>query len=1071
MRLLRLELERFRHFRDKSLVLAGEDLPPSAASPEGGASGSPRGLTVVYGANEAGKTTVLSAIRCFLFGFRDKSPEYALDFEQSELRVGALVELDNGRRYLATRTKGRKQTLFGRSVEGGEEFDEEWFHTRLAKPSRAVFENVFGFSLEMLARGAESLKEHEVKSAIYGAGFGGNVDLEKLVGDLRRERESLFKEGGKIPRINQLARALDERRRAVRQATTPSEEHRRVTEQLREQKALAQTTYAAESARRAEAERARAVMLAIEPFRTLREAEAELSATECPSGFGADSGRAYEKLVSLREQVREELRSLEERTRETRERLAEWTDDPASRAAADTIDALVHDLGAYKKSLAERPNNAEALESLSRRTRERLAEMQPSWDLRALRETRFDAASKRDFFDAAADHERLRIERERWSRRGLELDAIGRQRELQRRKLDAPFLPEPSDSAPSPDPATMVVPPAVEVSRYETLLAQCERELSSRRERRTDLANGLSTQEHELSAIESAGHAPAERDLESARTRRQIGWRILERALTVGLAALDEDVKRYGEGEALPRAYERAVSAADDVADRMRLRADAVQKRALHEALAARLREQIHAIEREIALAEETERTTRGAWRALWTRSGIEPLSPAAMRRWLEERQAYVDLDASLTEERAKWRYDGERLDAEERAWRARFEALVSAMGLSPDIGVAKAQRTVEDLGELRRAFLTDEQHLTEASLRLTRELASYEERVRTLGATLEMPTSDIVRTVDRWQARLASAREATRMREELERSRSADAGRAAAAAARLEATEREISQYRVLAGQSDDEGVRRVAQTALRAFELSRVVDEQRRALRRAGARWGHEAFAREVEEAAQELLEHRIATLEQEADALRERARGIDQEVGKLTEGLARLDGGSRAADEQAAAEAERAALADEVERYAVLTFAEEILHGSIRRFEREHQPELLLRASQAFARMTRGRYLRIERRLDGSLLVERDDGRTLLPDALSTGTREQLFIALRLAYVESYSRSAESLPMVLDDVLVNFDEERTRGALEALAGFAERTQVLLFTCHASLVDLVREVIPHAHHAQIPV
>ncbi|WP_394841651.1 AAA family ATPase [Pendulispora brunnea] len=1051
MRLLRLDLERFRHFREKKLSLAGE--------------GKGRHLTIVYGPNEAGKTTVLSAIRCFLFGFRDKSPELVLDFEQSDLRVGALVELDNGRRYEASRTKGRKQTLFGRSLEGGEEFDEEWFHHRLDRPSRAVFENVFGFSLDMLARGAESLKEHEVRSAIYGAGFGGNVDLEKVLSDLRKERESLFKESGRNPRINQLARVLDERRRAIRAATTPGEEHRRVTEQLREQKTLAQSTYAEESARRTEVERTRAVMMAIEPYRALREAEAELEALSCPSGFTAESGRAYEKLVAVRERVREELRSVEERTRETGERLSAWRDDPAALAAADAIDALAGDLGAYKKLLTERPKNAENVERLGRRTQERLREMHPSWDLAALRAMRFDAMAKSDFFDAAADHERLRTERERWTEREQELEALDRQREQHRRKLEAPL-----STFESLDPATMVVPPVDEVSRFEVRFAACERELGMRRERRADLKGQLGTHEQELSAIESAGHAPAARDLESARARREIGWRIVERALVLGAGAMDEDVKRYGEGEPLARAYERAVAVADDVADRMRLHADAVQKRALHEAMAARLGEQVRELEREIAKFEETEKETRREWLALWARSGIEPMSPPSMRRWLEDRLAYVEMSITCAEERAKWRRDGERLERDERAWRARFAQLASGMGLSPDLGVTRTRKIVEDLAELRRTFLSEEQHLEDAAQRIARETEAYEERVRLLGSVLEASISEPVRSVERWQGRLLAAREAVRMREELERGRKADEQRAEQARARLEATEKEILQYRALAGQGDDEGVRRVAELALRIDELVRAAEEQRRVLRRAGARWGQDAFLAEVAEAAPELLEHRIHALEQEADALRERARGIDQEVGKLTEGLARLDGGSRAADEQAAAEADRAALAEDVERYAVLTFAEEILHGSIRRFEREHQPELLLRASEAFARMTRGRYQRIERRLDGSLLVERDDGRTVHPDALSTGTREQLFIALRLAYVESYSKSAESLPMVLDDVLVNFDEERTRGALEALSAFAERTQVLLFTCHARLVDLVRDVVPDAHHASVP-
>ncbi|WP_394830961.1 AAA family ATPase [Pendulispora rubella] len=1048
MRLLRLELERFRHFREKKLSLAGEG---------------PRHLTVVYGPNEAGKTTVLSAIRCFLFGFRDKSPELVLDFEQSELRVGALVELDNGRRYEATRTKGRKQTLFGRSLEGGEEFDEEWFHHRLERPSRAVFENVFGFSLDMLARGAESLKEHEVRSAIYGAGFGGHVDLEKVLGDLRKERESLFKESGRNPRINQLARVLDDRRRAIRAATTPGEEHRRVTDQLREQKVLAQSTYAEESARRTEVERTRAVMLAIEPYRALREAEAELEALSCPSGFTAEGGRAYEKLVGVREQVREELRSLEERTRETGERLSAWRDDPMALRAGDAIDGLAGDLGAYKKMLTERPKNAENVERLGRRTQERLREMHPTWDLAALRAMRFDEMTKSDFFDAAADHERLRTERERWTEREQELEALDRQREQHRRKLEAPL-----STFASLDPAAMAVPPVDEVSRFETRFAACDRELTTRRERRADLKGQLATHEQELSAIESAGHAPAARDLESARARREIGWRIVERAL--GGEPTDEAVARYGEGEPLARAYERAVVAADDVADRMRLHADAVQKRALHEALAVRLGEQVRELERELTKLEETEKETRREWLALWARSGIEPMSPPSMRRWLEDRLAYVDLCTSITEERAKWQRDGERLERDERAWRTRFTQLASGMGVSPDLGVTRARKIVEDLAELRRTFLSEEQHLEEAGQRIGRELEGYEERVRVLGSVLEASISDPVRSVERWQGRLLAAREAVRMREELERGRKGDEHRAAQARTRLEATETEIRQYRALAGQGDDEGVRRVAEVALRIDELSRVAAEQRRVLRRAGVRWGQDAFLAEVADAAPELLEHRIAALEQEADALRERARAIDQEVGKLTEGLARLDGGSRAADEQAAAEADRAALAEDVERYAVLTFAEEILQGSIRRFEREHQPELLLRASGAFARMTRGRYPRIERRLDGSLLVERDDGRTVHPDALSTGTREQLFIALRLAYVESYSKSAESLPMVLDDVLVNFDEERTRGALEALSAFAERTQVLLFTCHSRLVDLVRDVVPDAHHASIP-
>ncbi len=103
-----------------------------------------------------------------------------------------------------------------------------------------------------------------------------------------------------------------------------------------------------------------------------------------------------------------------------------------------------------------------------------------------------------------------------------------------------------------------------------------------------------------------------------------------------------------------------------------------------------------------------------------------------------------------------------------------------------------------------------------------------------------------------------------------------------------------------------------------------------------------------------------------------------------------------------------------------------------------------------------MTSGRFLRVQRSLDGDLFVVRADDAQLGTEALSTGTREQLYLAIRLAYIEHYSQSAEALPIVLDDVLVNFDDARATATIAALASFAERSQVVLFTCHKHVVAL---------------
>ena len=70
------------------------------------------------------------------------------------------------------------------------------------------------------------------------------------------------------------------------------------------------------------------------------------------------------------------------------------------------------------------------------------------------------------------------------------------------------------------------------------------------------------------------------------------------------------------------------------------------------------------------------------------------------------------------------------------------------------------------------------------------------------------------------------------------------------------------------------------------------------------------------------------------------------------------------------------------------------------------------------------------------------------------MSAGTRDQLYLALRLASLEKYMETAEPMPFIVDDVLVDFDDRRTEAALQALAGLAGKTQVILFTHHSQLV-----------------
>ncbi len=148
----------------------------------------------------------------------------------------------------------------------------------------------------------------------------------------------------------------------------------------------------------------------------------------------------------------------------------------------------------------------------------------------------------------------------------------------------------------------------------------------------------------------------------------------------------------------------------------------------------------------------------------------------------------------------------------------------------------------------------------------------------------------------------------------------------------------------------------------------------------------------------------------------------------------------------------------LAEGVRQWKIISAITALLRQVYKRYEKERQPETLKEASQHLARMTCGKYTRIWTPLDEDVLVvEASDGRSWTVDQMSRGTREQLFLALRLALVSGYARRGIRMPLVLDDVLVNFDEERTKAAAEVLVEFAQSGhQMLVFTCHQHVMAL---------------
>jgi uncharacterized protein YhaN len=143
----------------------------------------------------------------------------------------------------------------------------------------------------------------------------------------------------------------------------------------------------------------------------------------------------------------------------------------------------------------------------------------------------------------------------------------------------------------------------------------------------------------------------------------------------------------------------------------------------------------------------------------------------------------------------------------------------------------------------------------------------------------------------------------------------------------------------------------------------------------------------------------------------------------------------------------------------QYVEMILAHDRLSAAMDRVRAEQQDPLVLRASQLFAAVTRNAFVGIETDVDerGDPIVvgRRVSGETVHVRTMSDGTRDQLFLAFRIAGIEQYCRAAEPLPFIADDLLVHFDDDRTAATLELLAQLGTITQMLLFTHHQRVVE----------------
>ncbi len=144
------------------------------------------------------------------------------------------------------------------------------------------------------------------------------------------------------------------------------------------------------------------------------------------------------------------------------------------------------------------------------------------------------------------------------------------------------------------------------------------------------------------------------------------------------------------------------------------------------------------------------------------------------------------------------------------------------------------------------------------------------------------------------------------------------------------------------------------------------------------------------------------------------------------------------------------------------ACLMLARQMLADAVDAWEVKSQPEVYARASELLSLMTDGRWVEVRASEDGGLTVKSAVHEVLEPKNLSLGTSQQLYLAMRMALLMTARDAGRSIPVLADDILVNFDASRRHGAALALKELASMRQVIVFTCHEEVADLLARVAP---------
>lgn len=1160
MRIAQLNLKAYGHFTD--------DVLRFPAAPD---------MHLLYGPNEAGKTTISRALKAALFGVPARTDDN-FKHPYPSLRVGLVLESPT-ETLAAMRRKGNKNSLTefdpATGEEAGKVIADEVLPAWLGGLSEGLYTSMFSLDHQRLVEGGESLSkgEGEIGQSLFAAG-AGLASIRELRDRFDTEANQIFKAQARTLPVNQTLGDYADARKAARDALTRPAQW----ESLR--KAVDVATREYESARKTQddlqlelrrLERLAAVLPDIASLQLVRDhlvdlqdvkrlepdarnrrlaAETRLQqANSVLATVDADLERFEAKRagLSLAPDVLLEGGAIEAvhgglgQYRDAREKLL------AAKGRLDLARQQVRDLGrqvhiegdvlrsqipdailrARVQGLQKEGESIRRLVNTATETSDsqgrELAEINRDLETLGVTDVPDSLLAVLKEFDAEGNPEKQLLEATQ------QYSVLKARLEAESKALRVAGL----------DDLVRVTPPALdEVQGHIDRAAEITTRRRAVEEQAQGIEDDLASVMGEMAGLLQQGEVPTAEHLASQRGQRDALWGKIRR-----LAYPDE--QEMPEPAPTATEYEQAVQVADGTADarftdaaRVTQHADLVKRQLQMQNAIQLARDRLAQIDREKVeqeqswadLVEKHElpvQTMTGAseWitgraqvlrrhpdlleletrleaakvRAadVGTRLGTalaeaglppyakdEPIAQAitrarsyveaasnddTSRRHLERRKAdtvkRVDTGVSKLRE----------AETELAAWQQRWDKAMAAIGLDAGALDIEANARIDQLIQLEAALdAVDESTSELEAARVT--VTRMDEETARLCQAVGMPTSGLPTDalIETFHERLKEARAQELVSRSL-------ADRIASMQATREKNQQVVNEAQAelaaLMAAADCSDTASLTEAEERSARLTGYETEQRTIEVRLVAASALTLPDLLAQAAGQDLVQVKAA-LDRAGDELKLAMAKVQTQHATLIAAqtdLDRVDGsGLAGVAEQQASEA-AARLGTLLADYASTRLATTILSKVIETYQERHQGPVLARASTLFAQITGGKFTGVSTDMeeDKTVLVAlRANGRRESVAALSSGRRDQLFLALRLAAIEGHIDSQGPIPIVVDDIVINFDDDAVKGTFSVLSELAQKTQVLFFTHHVHLIGVASSVLGnhgfHGHHLE---